>query len=102
MKTRSKVTSSCSASRCIDLKGGVTAPSLYAAHIRSIEACLEHDDTVPNRPHAVLALCSLKDLRTIDRSATRLGDLCRLRARELFQVAAHTCPAPQASTAPMS
>jgi hypothetical protein len=48
-----------------------------------------HDDTVPNRPHAVLALCSLKDLSTIDRSATRLGDLCGLRARELFQVAAH-------------
>jgi hypothetical protein len=49
---------------------------------------LLHDDAAPDPWHARLAHCLPDDLDTIDRSATRLGDLCRLRARELFLVAA--------------
>ncbi|HEX2082166.1 MAG TPA: hypothetical protein VHF86_01615 [Xanthomonadaceae bacterium] len=49
---------------------------------------LLHDDAMPNCPHVLLALCSLKELDIVGRSATRLGNLSGLRARELFQVAA--------------
>jgi hypothetical protein len=53
---------------------------------------LLHDDAAPESWHARLARCLPDDLDTIDRSATRLGDLCRLRARELFLVAADLRP----------
>jgi hypothetical protein len=54
---------------------------------------LLHDDAGPDPWHARLARCLPDDLDTIDRSATRLGDLCRLRARELFLVAANMAEA---------
>jgi hypothetical protein len=42
---------------------------------------LLHDDAVPDCPHVLLALCSLKELDIVGRSAARLGTLSGLRAR---------------------
>ena len=61
---------------------------LGITNLATLLGLLRHD-TVPECRHALLALCAPADLDTVQNSATHLGNLCRLRARELFLVAAH-------------